>query len=80
MARAAPCSPETLDGIALIGRFPAIPGARQIMLFDIDSVQTSCGYAVPEYDLKSERQILRQWAEKKSPDELKAYQAGKKCR
>ncbi|HEX4890422.1 MAG TPA: pyridoxamine 5'-phosphate oxidase family protein [Alphaproteobacteria bacterium] len=62
---------------SLIGRFPVIPGARQIMLFDIDSVQTSCGYAVPEYDLKSERQILRQWAEKKSPDELKAYRAGK---
>ncbi len=61
----------------LIGKFPAIPGARQIMLFDIDSVQTSCGYAVPEYELKQERQILRKWAENKSPEELSDYQRQK---
>lgn len=69
--------PETREWNDLIGRFPEIPGARQIMLFDITSVQTSCGYAVPEYELKSERQILRQWAENKSPEELRAYQQKK---
>jgi len=62
---------------SLISKFPAIPGARQIMLFDIESVQTSCGYAVPEYELQQERQILRQWAEKKSPEELSDYQRQK---
>lgn len=61
----------------LIGRFPAVPGARQIMLFDIESVQTSCGYAVPEYELKQERQILLKWAENKSPEELQAYRRQK---
>ncbi len=62
---------------ALTGKFPAIPGARQIMLFDIDSVQTSCGYAVPEYELKQERDVLLKWAEKKSPEELADYQRQK---
>lgn len=62
---------------ALIGKFPAIPGARQIMLFDIESVQTSCGYAVPEYELKRERPVLLHWAEKKTPEELQAYQRQK---
>jgi len=47
------------------------------MLFDIDSVQTSCGYAVPEFELKQERQILVQWALKKTPDELEAYRSSK---
>ena len=47
------------------------------MLFDINSVQTSCGYAVPEYELKQERQILKQWAEKKSSEELADYQRQK---
>ncbi len=61
----------------LIGKFPVIPGTRQIMLFDIDSVQTSCGYAVPEYELKRERPVLLQWAEKKTPEELRAYRAQK---
>jgi hypothetical protein len=61
----------------LIGNFPAIPGTRQIMLFDIDSVQTSCGYAVPEYELKQERKTLIKWTEGKSEDELQAYRRQK---
>ncbi len=61
----------------LIGKFPAIPGTRQIMLFDIDSVQTSCGYAVPEYELKQERKTLVKWTEGKSEDELHAYRQQK---
>ena len=67
--------PGDAEWNGLTGKFPAVHGARQIMLFDIDSVQTSCGYAVPEYELKKERPILTQWAEKKSPDELRAYRA-----
>ena len=62
---------------ALADKFPVYRGARQIMLFDIDSVQTSCGYAVPEYELKRERQILTQWADKKTPEELRAYREQK---
>lgn len=69
--------PDAPEWAGLIGRFPVIPGARQIMLFDIDSVQTSCGYAVPEYELKGERQILRKWAENKTPEELRAYREQK---
>ncbi|MSP41953.1 MAG: pyridoxamine 5'-phosphate oxidase family protein [Alphaproteobacteria bacterium] len=72
-----PAQPGDPDWNSLTGKFPSLPGVRQIMLFDIDSVQTSCGYAVPEYELKRERPILTQWAEKKSPDELQAYRAMK---
>lgn len=57
----------------LIGKFTLIPGARQIMLFDIESVQTSCGYAVPEYELKSERPTLLKWAEGKKQQDLDDY-------
>ncbi len=69
--------PGASEWNALIGKFPETPGARQIMLFDINSVQTSCGYAVPEYELKQERQILRKWAGNKSPEELTDYQRQK---
>ncbi len=69
--------PGDAEWDGLIGNFPAIPGTRQIMLFDINSVQTSCGYAVPEYELKQERQILVQWAQKKTPDELETYRSSK---
>jgi hypothetical protein len=61
----------------LIGNFPDFPGARQIMLFDIGSVQTSCGYAVPRYELIGERDILLKWADNKSPEGVRAYQEQK---
>lgn len=59
---------------ALVGKFDELPGARQIILIDVESTQSSCGYAVPEMELKSERQTLRKWAEKKGDDGVVAYQ------
>ena len=47
------------------------------MLFDIGSVQTSCGYAVPRYELIGERDILLKWADNKSPEGVRAYQEQK---
>ena len=55
-------------------QFPDIPGARQLIFMDIQSVQTSCGFAVPRMTLVEERPILRQWAEGKGPDGIAAYQ------
>jgi len=38
------------------------PGARQLVVLDVESVQTSCGYSVPLYEFKEDRQLLRNWA------------------
>ena len=38
--------------------FPYSEGSRQIFDLSIDLVQTSCGWAVPEYEFKKERDIL----------------------
>lgn len=65
--------PDDGDFAGLIPSFPDLPGARQIILMTVDSVQTSCGYAVPEMELKSERHVLEAWAEKKGADGLKTY-------
>ncbi len=53
--------------------FPALPGERQIIVLDIDSVQTSCGYAVPMYAYQGERDTLARWAEKKGAVGLLDY-------
>lgn len=53
--------------------FPALPGERQLILLDIDSVQTSCGYAVPRYAYQGERDTLARWAEKKGAMGLLDY-------
>jgi hypothetical protein len=56
-----------------IDLFPANPGARQIIVLEIDLVQTSCGYAVPLMDFKEERSILKSWAEKQGKDKIRTY-------
>jgi Pyridoxamine 5'-phosphate oxidase len=43
--------------------FPAYTGARQIFQLELELVQTSCGYAVPYYQLKGERPTLTKWAD-----------------
>ncbi len=58
-------------------RFPGLPGARQIIFIDIDSVQTSCGYAVPEMALVAERQVLAQSTLAKGEEGLRNYQREK---
>jgi predicted pyridoxine 5'-phosphate oxidase superfamily flavin-nucleotide-binding protein len=56
-----------------IPKFPAMPGARQIFLLDIDRVQTSCGFAVPHLQYTGDRDELRNWAEKKGEAGVKEY-------
>jgi hypothetical protein len=53
--------------------FPALPGERQIIVLEVDAVQTSCGYAVPRYDHIGERDTLARWADKKGPIGLIDY-------
>jgi hypothetical protein len=40
------------------GRFDALPGARQIVVFDVESVQTACGFGVPRMTLETQRSTL----------------------
>ncbi|MDH5326788.1 MAG: pyridoxamine 5'-phosphate oxidase family protein [Gammaproteobacteria bacterium] len=53
--------------------FTLLPGTRQIILIHVDSVQTSCGYAVPRYDYTGERDTLERWAEKKGEAGIRDY-------
>lgn len=59
---------------------PPLAGERQIIHVDVESVQTSCGFAVPFFEFAGERPLLREWAEKKGPDGLKQYRVNKNSR
>jgi len=48
-------------------------GARQLVVLDVDLVQTSCGFGVPLYDYRGERPALVRWAEAKGTEGLEAY-------
>lgn len=58
---------------ALRKQFSDLPGERQIIMLDVNAVQTSCGYAVPMYDYRGERDTLARWAEKKGGVGLLQY-------
>lgn len=54
-------------------QFTIYPSTRQLIIADIDLVQTSCGFGVPLYEYTGERDIHFEWAEKKGADGLQEY-------
>jgi hypothetical protein len=52
-------------------------GARQIVLLDVDLVQTSCGFGVPLFSYEGERKSLDSWAQSKGEEGLEAYRREK---
>ena len=66
-------SPKHKEWNNLYCLFDTMPGERQIIVLDINSVQTSCGFGVPIYELKEERKTLVQWADKKGKDGITEY-------
>ncbi len=69
--------PDTLQWDNLIDNFTDLPGKRQIILLQLESVQTSCGYGVPIYELQTERSTLIDWAANKGSEGVQAYQLQK---
>ena len=53
--------------------FKPLPGERQIIVLEIDSAQTSCGFGVPVYEFKEERKTLIEWANKKGEQGIYEY-------
>ena len=54
-----------------------LPGERQLIIAEVESVQTSCGYGVPLYSFQEHRTQLPAWAEHKGSEALVAYRAEK---
>jgi hypothetical protein len=65
------------DFAALVARFPSYPGARAVVVVEVERIADSCGYAVPEYELVGERDLLERWADRKGEAKLEAYRAEK---
>lgn len=61
-------------------QFIIYPSTRQIIVAEIDLVQTSCGFGVPLYEYVGERDIHFEWAEKKGEEGLIQYMKDKNLR
>jgi len=61
----------------LYSNFDDFVGARQLFLLDIKQIVTSCGYGVPYYEYKKDRDTLDKWAKSKGRDGIKQYWSDK---
>lgn len=71
--RGVPVLPGDEAWPALARHFTLLPGTRQIFRIAVESVQTSCGYAVPLMALEKERDTLNQWNARLSAEEQAEY-------
>lgn len=54
-------------------QFTIYPSTRQLIVATISLVQTSCGWGVPLFEYKGERDVHFKWADKLGPDGLLDY-------
>jgi hypothetical protein len=65
--------PNTREWDFYSPHFKIFPSTRQLIIANIDLVQTSCGFGVPLFNYAGERDIHFEWAEKKGADGLIEY-------
>ena len=59
------------------GFFADHPGARGVVVVDVDRVSDSCGYAVPLMSHEGDRDLLTRWADNRGDEGLATYRATK---
>lgn len=57
----------------LLAQFPPPPTARSIIVVDVERIMDSCGYGVPEYTLKKQRDSMQNWLASKTEADILAY-------
>ena len=55
----------------LLALFPGFDRARSVIRIKVERVSDSCGWGVPFYEFKGERDQLKRWVDKRSEDEWK---------
>jgi hypothetical protein len=69
--------PHDVGWDRLAAEFPSYPGARSVVLVEIERIADSCGYGVPLYQYAGDRGQLTAWAERKGAEGLERYKAEK---
>jgi hypothetical protein len=69
--------PGDAEWAELSSHFTLRLATRQIIVADIHTVRTSCGFGVPLYEYLGERDHAQKWAESKGAEGLEAYKQEK---
>lgn len=65
------------DFAGLCAQFPDRDGTRAFIRVRVERISDSCGYAVPLYEFRKDRDVLDKWTDAKGSEGLKIYRAQK---
>lgn len=57
----------------LLQEFPGLPAARNIIVIDVERIIDSCGYGVPLYEFKEDRDSMQNYYDSKTATEVLSY-------
>lgn len=69
--------PQDADWEPLAAQFTLLPGTRQIFDIAVESVQTSCGWGVPQMTFEAERETLVKYHRQANPVQWQAKTAAR---
>ena len=72
-----PVLPQDAGWDELAAHFDILPGTRQIFDIKVDNVQTSCGWGVPQMEMKAERETLVKYHRQADPQAWMEKTAGR---
>jgi len=72
--------PGDPDFDELLAQFPEQPTVRNFVVVDVERIIDSCGFGVPEYEYRKERQSLANWVNAKTDEELAEYRRAKNAK
>lgn len=75
--RGAVVRPRDAEWSELRPHFADVPGERQIIVLDIESIMTTCGFAVPMYDFVGQRETLSEFVGKMGDEKMDVYRREK---
>lgn len=58
---------------AMLGKFPSLPAARNIIVIEVERIIDSCGYGVPLYDFQKDRDSMENYYRSKTEEDVLAY-------
>jgi hypothetical protein len=72
--------PSEAEFARLENHFPALAGIRSIIVVELTDIIDSCGFGVPLFKYKGQREQHTAWASKIGPEAVKIYQHDKNQR
>lgn len=69
--------PTDAEYAARVGAFSLAATARALVLLEVTRIADSCGFAVPLFEYRGERDQLPRWCERKGESGLRVYQREK---